>query len=159
MDKFSVDLTELQSKLQAKKAYRLSDVKHKIKKVAFDVVKFVDSDRIDDLWQIQRDGDDEYIVAMYDDNVTKTASAPTSQWSALADNAGNNVNVFYRNVPVKRICIASMGIPAEDSYLVCRSITEKLASDKSFLVKFLSELTDSERKSLEDIDPSVLATK
>ena len=71
MNKFSVDYMDLQSKLSQKRAFRLSDVKEKIRKVAFDVVRFVDSDKLDDLWQIHRDGEDEYIVAMYDEEKTE----------------------------------------------------------------------------------------
>src|SRR5574343_1213936 len=68
MNKFALDYSELQSKLTAKRAYPLAEVKDKIRKVAFDVVQFIDSNHIDELWKIERDGDNEYIVAMYDED-------------------------------------------------------------------------------------------
>lgn len=157
MNKFSVDYTELQSKLSKKQAYRLVDVKHRIRKVAFDVVRFVDSDKIDDLWQIHRDGDDEYIVAMYDDADNKKESAKTASstvWNAVQDVAGNYVNVFYHGNPVKKICLAELGISPEDAYLVCQSLKDKLANDKAFLRKFANELDDIEIEELKETVPS-----
>lgn len=161
MMKFSVDYADLQSKLSKKRAFRLTDVKHRIKKVAFDVVRFVDSDKIDDLWQIHRDGDDEYIVAMYDEdnkyNTKKTAS--DQSWTAIPDSAGANVSIFYNGNPIKRIAMMPLGIPYEDAHLVCQSLSEKLANDKSFLTNFVKELTTEERKALKEVNPSVLAGK
>lgn len=158
MMKFSVDYTDLQSKLSKKKAFRLVDVQHKIKKVAFDVVRFVDSDKIDDLWQIHREGEDEYIVAMYEDEA-KEKVASASPWSAIPDRNQNNVNVFFNGNPIRKISMASLGIPVEDVYIVCRSLTDKLANDKSFFENFIKELTAEERKALEEINPSILAGK
>ena len=53
MKKFAVGYASLQSSLEKPKVYKLEDVKDKIKKVVFDVVRFLDSDNIDGLWQIQ----------------------------------------------------------------------------------------------------------
>lgn len=161
MNKFSVDYTDLQSKLNRKKAYRLSDVQHRIKKVAFDVVRFVDSDRIDDLWQIQREGEDEYIVAMYDESLddnAKTASASnnTIDWKVIANHAGESVNVFYRNSPITRIVLAQMDIPSDDVHLVCKYLPQKLANDNNFRADFIANLTDAERDLLLEEDPSIL---
>lgn len=158
MNRFSVDYSDLQSKLTQKKAYRLSEVQSKIKKVAFDVVRFVDSDRIDDLWQIQSDGENEYIVAMYDDNSPDEAKIITAAcvWTAVADSSKENVNVFYKNTPVSRIALASMGIESSDAHLVCKSLSNKLANDYDFRSNFIANLTDSERTSLLKDDPSLL---
>lgn len=145
MDKFSVDFVELQSKLTAKKAYLLADVKHKIKKVAFDVVRFMDKDNIDELWQIQRQGDDEYIVAMYDDSaleVTKIAS--TSSWKVVT--AGSKLQVMFDNQPLKVISLASLGIPAEDAELVRRNMEKRFASDSEFANIFVQELSEDDQE-------------
>ncbi len=157
MNKFSVDYTDLQGKLSKKKAFRLSDVKHKIKKVAFDVVRFVDSDKIDDLWQIHRDGDDEYIVAMYDDE-GQTPTLKTA-WSVLPDASGQNLSVFYGSSPIKRIGLKQLGIPAEDAGMVSQSVRTKLATDEKFLNTFVNELSKEEREALTDANPSLLAGK
>ncbi len=160
MMKFSVDYTDLQSKLSKKRAFRLSDVTGKVKKVAFDVVRFVDSDKIDDLWQIHRDGDDEYIVAMYEEEQTeKTASVATTSWRAVPDGAGKNIHLFYKDVPIKRIALAPLGIPSEDAAMVSRSISQKLASDRSFFDSFVKELTEEERATLKQLEPSLLTGK
>lgn len=162
MNKFSVDYTDLQSKLSVKKAFRLSDVKERIRKVAFDVVRFVDSDKIDELWQIHRNGEDEYIVAMYneDEQTEKRASASVvTPWKAMPDNSGNNINLFYKDSPIKRIALAPLGIPSEDAWLVSHSISQKLATDQSFLNSFVKELTKEERQALKEIEPSLLAGK
>lgn len=153
MDKFSVNYTELQGKFLKKRAYRLDDVKHRIRKVAFDVVRFVDdNDGIDGLWQIHRDGDDEYIVAMYDEVKKEASKNVTSNiWNALQDSSGNYVNVFYHGNPVKKISLAELGIPPEEAYLVCQSLKDKLANDKVFLRKFANELENIEIKELTEV--------
>lgn len=155
MIKFSVDYTDLQSKLSQKRAFRLSDVKEKIRKVAFDVVRFVDSDKIDDLWQIHRDGDDEYIIAMYTENeVEKCASL--SPWKAVPDSSGTHIHLLYKNMPIKKIALAPLGIPLEDVWLVSHSIPQRLATDQSFLDSLLKELTSHERQALIEVEPSFL---
>lgn len=159
MNKFSVNYADLQATLNKKTAYRLADVKHRLQKVAFDVVRFVDSDKIDDLWKIERDGDDEYIVAMYDEDLkvaseasTKTASA--NPWNVISDDSGN-IHVFYKNAPIKRLALAQLGLQADDAISVCRLMKTKFASDASFLGKFLNELTESEREALTEVEPSI----
>lgn len=158
MNKFSVDYMDLQSKLSQKRAFRLSDVKEKIKKVAFDVVRFVDSDKLDDLWQIHRDGEDEYIVAMYEEEqVEKKASL--INWRVIPDGSGKNIHLFYKDTPIKKIALAPLGIPTEDAWLVSHSISQKLASDRSFFDSFVKELTITEKQILREVEPSLLAGK
>lgn len=160
MNKFSVDYTDLQNKLNSKKAFRLSEVQHRIQKVAFDVVRFVDSDRIDDLWQIHRDGEDEYILAMYDDsdadNLSKKTAAPVSKWKAIADHGGEAINIFFKDSPITRIALASMEIPMSDASLICRYLPIKLANDDEFRANFIANLTNTERGMLLEEDPSIL---
>lgn len=162
MNKFSVDYTGLQNKLAKKTAYLLSDVQHRIQKIAFDVVRFYDSENIDGLWQIQNDGDNEYIVAMYEDgDPTKVAIAENkmSSWTAIADNSGDSVNIFYKGAPITRILLSSVGIPASESYLVTKFLPKKLASDVEFRGNFIANLTDTEREALLEKDPSVLVNQ
>lgn len=157
MDKFSINFMNLQDRLSKKRAFKLSDVKDRIKKVGFDIVRFVDSQKIDDLWQIHRDGDDEYIVAMYEDQTEKKAS--TISWRAIPDKAGEHINVFYENSPIKLISIASLGIPAEDAWLVSYSLADKLASSPEFLNSFMKELTSEEKEVLRQANPSLIVGK
>lgn len=160
MDKFSVNYAEVQSQLTKKKKYLLADVKHRLQKVAFDVVRFVDSDKLDDLWKIEREGDDEYIVAMYDESIeTPKKLAHTNPWSVIPDDSGENLNVFYKQTAIKRVALAPLGIPASDAHMTSRLLRDKFASDAQFLGTFLNELTEAEKDALVEVEPSLLASK
>ena len=141
MLKFSIDYPELQNKLNQKKAYLLSEVNDKIVKVAFDVVRFVDTDSLDKLWRIHNDGDKEYIVAMYDDDALiaeakKTASV--KEWSVVLDGRKENATIFKQNQPICKLSLASLGIPANEAYLLSEWLPKKLASDVNFAEKLLN---------------------
>jgi len=152
MNKFAVDYSTLEGHFNRKKAYRLSDVKDKIRKVAFDVVRFVDSDNIDGLWQIQHTDDGDYIVAMYDDGEEKTEKS-SSDWSVLTDKRAENIHIFYKNTPVTKVASASLGVPADEVSFVCEYLPEKLASNKRLLVGLLSDLSSEDRKRLYEAHP------
>jgi hypothetical protein len=151
MDKFSVDYSELQQKIEAKQAFRLDDVRHLIRKVAFDVVRFVDSnDTIDGLWQIQEMDDGEYIVAMYedkdaDDPVEKTASTK-SDWSVFSDRSNENLNIFYKDTPITRVCSSSLGISQDEVSYVCSYLPYSLASNENLVAGLLSDMSPERRK-------------
>lgn len=148
MEKFSVNYEQLHDTLTSKKRYRLEDVKDKITKVAFDVVKFSDGDNvIDGLWEIKSCDDGEYIVALYDndDKKVSTASVP---WSVIADSSGTNINIFYKEKAIKKVSLASLGIPKEDHQLVCKSLPSKLASNKSLANSLLNDLPELDRNEL-----------
>ena len=89
MDKFTVDFTNLDKKINGKKVYKLSDVNHIIRKVAFDVVRFTQNEDTEKLWKIEDSADGPVIVAMYDDDsegLTVTASDKTfTDWKVIAD--------------------------------------------------------------------------
>lgn len=157
MNKFAVNYNDVKTQLNQKKKYRLADVKDRLQKVAFDVVRFVDSDKLDDLWKVERDGDDEYIVAMYDDQVltSEASSVPVNDWKVLPDKVGN-IHVFYKEAPIKKISLASLNISQEDAYSTCKLVKEKLASSQTFLRKFVNELTETERDSLAEVNPTIL---
>ena len=72
---FSINYESLDGALNAKK-YKLSDVKDRIEKVSFDIVRFKDGDKGADLWQIQSADDGDYIVSLYEEEKenVKTAS-------------------------------------------------------------------------------------
>lgn len=162
MNKFALDYSELQSKLTAKRAYPLAEVKDKIRKVAFDVVQFIDSNHIDELWKIERDGDNEYIVAMYDEDdenkiSTSQNKVAASPWQVVLDNAKENIHIFYQSAPIKKIALASLGINSEEAYLVKKYLPNKLASDSSFLDNFIKSLTSAEKQILAEENPSILS--
>lgn len=150
MSSISVNYAELQTKLSQKKAYKLSDVKDRIKKVAFDVVRFVDNDRLDHLWKIEGNGDEEYIVAMYDDEPKIAIASEELDWKTVPDRSGN-INVFYQNNHIKKISLASIGVPEEDAWLVANSLGNRLASDNKFYDKFVESLTAEEKITLAEV--------
>jgi hypothetical protein len=142
MDKFSVDYQVLGKKIEKKKAYRFEEVKDRLEKVAFDVVRFKDSDDIDGLWQIQATDDGEVIVAMYADEKPLESK---SSWKVLADKTGSNLSIFYKSEPVVKMAAASLGIPCDDTDLLCRTLTDGL--DKNVVMRnaFINELSVEER--------------
>lgn len=149
MNKFSVDYEGLQGNLYQEKYFRLNDVKDKIEKVAFDVVRFIDSDNIDGLWQIRQSDEGEYIVAMYDDQVSDSPVTKSSyHWSAMRDKTGSNVHVFYKGTPVSRIVLADLGLSKEESISMCRYLPAKLAENKNLAASLLKELPENERQEL-----------
>lgn len=148
MRDLSVDYSELQDKLSRKKAYKLEDVSHRIKKVAFDVVRFVDkSDSIDGLWQIHKSNDGDYIVAMYDNEQGEQIKS-SSNWNAVSDKSGKFINIFYNDTPVTRISLSSLGLPNEEAKSVCGFLPEKLASSEGLTVSLLAGLPESQLKDL-----------
>lgn len=151
--KFTFDYQDLESKLNRKQAFLLADVKDRIKKVAFDVVKFNDDDNFEHLWQIQGEGESQFIVALYDTEEKQTKTASVSPWSAISD--AGYVQVFFRNSPITKIALQPLGIPVEDAHLVCNSLPKKLATDHDFLQKFLNNLNAQERSVLESELPEL----
>jgi hypothetical protein len=140
------DYVGLDQTVNQKKFYRLADVKSRIEKVAFDVVRFTDSEDLDKLWIIREENGDKVLVAMYEDDSNKEITVKAS-WAAIPDKTGN-VNVFYKGDPITKIAVEQMGIPKEDNALVSRSLPNKLASDKSFVSSMLSSLSVQNRSEL-----------
>ena len=140
MQKYSLDYEYLQPK---PKTFKLEDVKDRLEKVAFDVVRFVDDDTAG-LWQINQTDDGEYIVAQYEDHIE---TEKQSSWNAVLDKQGSNVNIFYGNSPVTKISVASLGLENNDAKYIERALTSSLGN-KEFLRKFLSELPQAKRDHL-----------
>lgn len=127
-----------------KKVYKFADVKDKIEKVAFDVVRFKDDDNIN-LWQVQDTDDGQVIVAMYDeDDGLPDVKSDSKNWHVAADRQ-DNINIFYKGEAVTRVNASKIGIPSSDVGIICRSLPNKLASDKSFTRALLNELVAEER--------------
>jgi len=147
MNKFAVNYKTLGDELKDKpKVFRLADVQHKLKKVAFDVVKFHDSDGLDGLWQIKQTDEGEYIVAMYDESETALVSEASSPWKAIAED--DCIHVFYKDEAVTKLSLASMGISKEDFREVASQLPDSLASNKKLVTSMLKELSDEGRKEL-----------
>ena len=120
MDRYSIDYDNLENSVNSPKYYKYSEVKDRLVKVAFDIVKFQDaSEDIDGLWQIKATDDGEIIVAMYEQpslsaesNSTlekKTASLKTSFWEVLPGR-DKSMNFFYKGEAIHRVASSDMGI-------------------------------------------------
>lgn len=136
MSHFPINYTDLDMSVNhiEKKVYKLSEVKDRLVKVAFDVVRFKDSDT-DDLWQIQSADDGEYIVAKYDMEETpqeKVASA----WSVLV--ANGSVNIFYKGYPITKFA-------SKDADAIKSVLPNKLATDKMFVKAMLNSMQESDK--------------
>jgi len=147
MDKFLVDFTKLDTKVNGPKVFKLADVQDKIQKVAFDVVRFRDNADTDQLWRIEDSNDGPVIVAMYDSEMADEgkvaeASVSGSDWGAIADSE-TSVNIFYKGEAIKRVAASDVGI--DDVNLLCRWLPEKLASDKGFRSALVSDMSEESR--------------
>ncbi len=146
--KFDVDYLNLNQQFTQPKHFNYADVKDRLVKVAFDIVKFRESEAIDGLWQIQQTNDGEIIVATYEDESEANKQASAINWEARSNATGNSVTVFYKGEPVTKLATMQYGIPAEDAHLVCEYVPEKLASNTDFRKKMLNELSNDDRLEL-----------
>lgn len=144
MDKHSVDYGVMNKKLSEKKAYKFNDVKDRLIKIAFDVVKFRDSDNIDGLWQVQSSDDGEVIVALYEDTPKLETK---SSWSAVADKTASYVHVFYKNEPVIKIASSTLGMSKDNAVSFEENLPKVLAESAEIRSLLLNELSERDRKS------------
>lgn len=158
MPKFSIDYQLLSNSVE-KKFFKLSDVQHKLEKVAFDVVRFKDGNP-EELWQIQNSDDGDYIVARYEMDATaetpkteKTASS--DNWEVLVNEASGDINIFYKGFPVVKTSIAQTGIPQDDLGTLKRFLPKKLSSDKQLVQSLLKNLSTTERYELLRLYPEL----
>lgn len=143
MSKFTIDYATLTNKFNKRK-YKLADVKEKITKVAFDIVRFKDDDNAANLWQIQSADDGDYIVALYDEEQVKTAATKT--WEVDIDKIANKLDIFYKNDHLISIACDKLGIPSAEISKVKSYLPSKLASNKKLVSCLIKEMTDSAQK-------------
>ena len=148
MSKDSIDYSELSDTIY-KKSYKLSDVKDRLEKVAFDVVRFKDGDQGAALWQVQSsDTGEQYIVALYeeDDEQVKTASSHTSSiWDVTLSKVAGELQVSYKNDPILKIASSKLGIPLNEVEKVPSYLPAKLAENKKLVSALLSQLSSTAR--------------
>lgn len=143
MSKFQIDLSSLDNTVH-KKTYKLSEVKNRLEKVAFDIVRFKDGDNAADLWQVQSADDGEYIVALYqpDEDEKKEAS-----WEVMASAAGN-LHISYKGEPIAKLAASKLGISRDKLAEVPLYLPAKLASNKKLVNALLKELQPSSKQEL-----------
>lgn len=160
MNKFAIDYNLLDEKLKPQaKIYKLADVKHLIKKVAWDTVRFINSDNLDELWQIKQTPDGDVLVAMYDASDKPVEKTASSNWSVLADSSNQYLNVFYKNKPVKKIAAQKFNIDTNDVPWFCNIVARKLAQDAEFTSSFIKDLSEQEKIDLVQEFPELSKVK
>ncbi len=140
MSKDSIDYSGLANKIY-KKAFKLSDVKDRLESVAFDVVRFKDSDKGADLWQVQSADDGEYIVALY-----QPEEEDRSDWEVTVSKTAGDLHVSYRGEPIVRLAASKLGIPSAELHKVPEYLPSKLAANKKLVKALLNELPESAKK-------------
>jgi hypothetical protein len=111
MSQFKVDFEKLETQL-LKKSYRLADVKDQLETVAFDIVRFKNTDKSTALWQVQSAEDGDYIISLYEDAednkktasqgwevVLSSGSPLVSSFAKTAANASFEKFAFVRKLP------------------------------------------------------------
>jgi len=152
MSKFSLDYSSLSNQI-IKKAYKLSDVKDQLESLGFDIVRFKDSDKGTNLWQVQSADDGDYIVALYEDeSEVKTAY----DWSVAVTKNGSDLQISYKGDPFVRLSAAKLGIPNNELHKVEQYLPEKLASNKKLVKALLSELSDAARQAVSKRYPELV---
>ena len=156
MSKFSVDYQKLSNSID-KTFYKLSEVKHKLEKVAFDVFRMKDGNS-EELWQIQNSDDGDYIVAKYelDDIKNVEVKAANSSWDILISNSSGDINIFYKGHPITKVAGAQFGINVEDLSLVKKYLPNKLSSDKNLVKALFATLDKNVKENLLNLYPELL---
>lgn len=159
MTKFALDFEQLEKKIAAKKAYKLEDVQGKIKKIAFDVVRFIDSDNIDNLWRIEHGPEGDYIVAMYDEETSELEKKASLNWEVILDNSNKNVSVFYKATPIVRLATDKLGLDSDSVKELPYFLPAKLASNQELVKSLLNEVEIRQRHELYNQYPELRGTQ
>lgn len=140
MSKFSIDFSSLENKI-LKKAYKLSEVKDRLETVGFDLVRFKDTDKSTELWQVQSADDGDYIVSLYEESeedVTKK-----SDWDVILSKTAGDLNISYKGDPIVRLSVTKLGFKPQDAEKVPSYLPERLAENKKLVKLLLNELSES----------------
>lgn len=140
-----------------KKTYKLADVEHRLVKVAFDVVRFMDGDDVKSLWKIQSTPDGEYIIANYDvpfdlqksstSELNKSASSK-DDWKIFINEKLAEVQLFYKADPVVKLSASDLGIPSNELDLLKSYLPKKLSENKQFATCILKYASADRQKEL-----------
>lgn len=147
MPKSLLDYDSLLKKV-SNKTYRLSEVKNRIEKVAFDLVRFKDSNS-NELWQIQQADDGQYIVAKYSDQDEATkAAAANNPWEVMVNKSAGWVSIYFGGTPIVKLAASKLNLQNEDLDTVRHVLPKKLATDQKFVDALLDMLDKQERESI-----------
>ena len=116
---------------------------HRLVRVAFDLFRVRD-EQTEDLWQVQADDDgNEYLVRTYSLPDEDDQLVVSSDWEVQEDAKLANLTVSYKGVPIERVATKDFGAnTSEESFILKNALIKKLATDKDFVNKFVSSLSD-----------------
>jgi hypothetical protein len=152
----SLDWEILEQTLNAPKVYKLAEVKHRIEKVAFDIVRFRDNDDTQQLWRIEDRDDGPVIVALYDESGALAEVKPLkseSEWDTLVDKKTASIHLYRNEEPVMTVTAAQLRVPVEELDSMARWLPQKLA-DQSFVNQFVRFV---KRNNRDEETPSLVA--
>jgi hypothetical protein len=142
MSKFSIDFKKLEDKV-LNRVYKYEDVKHRLEKVAFDIVRFKDGDQASALWQVQSSDDGEYIVTLYEEPEEQVKTASSNAWDVSFSKISNSLNIFYKGDPICKVSAKKLGLNESELPFVEKFLPKKLASNEKLVKALLLELSDS----------------
>jgi hypothetical protein len=142
MSRFAINYSSLENVIY-KRAYRLEDVKDKIERVAFDIVRFKDDDNGANLWQVQSADDGDYIVAIYEPTDEEKVA---SNWDVSLNKISGDLSISYKGDPIVRVASSRLGIPRSELDKTERYLPQKLADNKRLVKALLNELSESAKK-------------
>jgi hypothetical protein len=148
MSKNSLDFEGLEARLSSKKIYKLADVKHKLERVAFDIVRFKENDDTAALWQIQSADDGEYIVTLYDPKEEETVKTASLPWEVVLSKTAKELNLFYKGDPIGKVSLSQLGLPESELSHVERYLPKKLSENKKLVKAFLNDLGSSAKNAV-----------
>lgn len=130
-----------------KRKYKLAEVRERLVKVAFDVVRFKDDDNLN-LWKIESGQDGEYIVALYEDTTpeqVKTAKL-NNKWSSIQSN--DSIIVSYANVPVAKFSAQELNMDVSELNFATSFLPKKLAENATLRQSLLKKISPDFRQNL-----------
>lgn len=128
-NKYSISSNEwsnLDEKMNPRKI-PLSQVKDKIEKVAFDIVKFKDTD-VPELWRIESGDEGEYIIALYNEEDLEKTAGTKSPWFCIKES--KTIKLFYKNAFVTELTSNDLSAAGMDLNSAHKYLPKSLANNK-----------------------------
>lgn len=147
MSERELDWALLDDRTQTKRVrHRFEEVKHAVKKVAFDVFKSTNGDQ---LWELRSDPDGtKYLYAIYGEPAEiTTTSSDTNGWKATPDSAGKNVTLSFKNLPLIRFASAEHGFEPDEAADFAHFLQSKV-QDPAYVAKMAEKLPEPKRQLL-----------
>lgn len=141
----TLDFVELSESIRRDVKVPYESNKHLFTKIAFDVFQ-MNGTKVDSLWKLE-DGADgkQYLVALYDDEGPEEKINAKSSWATLSDKKGQNITLFYKDVPIQRFASSDYGFTNDDVNVFQQTLLDKFSSDRDFLKKFLNTQPEEKR--------------